>query len=173
MYVDGAFLELGGVADAVDAADGADDDDVAAPAEQGRGGAKSQLVELVVDLKVFFNIGVGGWYVGLGLVVVVVGNEIFDGVVGEKLLELAIELRRQRLVVAHHQCGTVELCDDVGHGEGLAAARDTQQYLGTLAATYAVDQLLYGLGLVARRREIGFKLKVHLEGFEGLKVLKV
>jgi hypothetical protein len=42
--------------------------------------------------------GVGARHVGLGLVVVVIGDEILDRVVREEVLELGIELGGQRLV---------------------------------------------------------------------------
>jgi hypothetical protein len=41
--------------------------------------------------------------VGLGLVVVVVADEVLDRVVREELAELAVELRRQRLVGREHE----------------------------------------------------------------------
>ena len=96
----GASFEFLGVADAVDAADRADDNHVATPAEECRGGAETEFVEVVVDGKVFFDVGVGGGDVGFGLVVVVVGDEILHGVVGEELLEFAVELRGEGFVMA-------------------------------------------------------------------------
>ena len=44
-----------------------------------------------------------GGDVRLGLVVVVVADEVLDRVVGKELAELVAELRRQRLVVRDHQ----------------------------------------------------------------------
>ena len=54
----------------------------------------------VVDDRVLLDERVGRRDVRLGLVVVVVADEVLDGVVGEQLLDLAVELRRQRLVAA-------------------------------------------------------------------------
>ena len=87
-----------GRAEAVDAGDRRDDDAVAAFEEAARGG-ETELVELVVDGGFFFDVEVAGGNVGLGLVVVVVGDEVLDGVGGEKLLELVIELRGESFVV--------------------------------------------------------------------------
>jgi hypothetical protein len=95
-----------GRAEAVDAGDGADDDAVAAFEEGARGG-EAELVELVVDGGFFFDVEVAGGDVGLGLVVVVVGDEVLDCVVGEELLELVIELRGERLVVREDERGAV------------------------------------------------------------------
>ena len=76
--------EIGfGRADAVDAGNGCDDDDVAALEERARG-AHAQLVELVVDGGFLFDEGVARGDVGLGLVVVVVADEILDGILREE-----------------------------------------------------------------------------------------
>ena len=158
---DGAALELLGVADAVDAAHRADDYDIPSAAEQGTAGSQTQLVKLVVDGQVFLYVGVGGGNVGLGLVVVVVADEVLHGVVGEELAELAVELGRQRLVVAQHQRGAPKLLYDVGYGECLAATRDALQHLRPLAAPHALHQLADGLRLVAHRRKVRFQFKIH------------
>ena len=73
-----------GRAEAVDAGDGGDDDGVAAFEEGARGG-EAEFVELFVDGGFFFDVEVAGGNVGFGLVVVVVGDEVLDGVVGEEL----------------------------------------------------------------------------------------
>ena len=90
---------LGG-AEAVDAGHRGDDDDVAA-GEQRVGRRVAQAFDLVVDRGVLLDEGVGLRHVGLGLVVVVVGDEVLDGVVGQQLAELVGQLRGQRLVVRH------------------------------------------------------------------------
>jgi hypothetical protein len=60
----------------------------------------AQPVDLVVDRRVLLDIEVLGGDVGLGLVVVVVGDEVLDPVVREELAELVAELRRQRLAAS-------------------------------------------------------------------------
>ena len=100
--VHSAALELIGVADAIYAAHRTDHDDVAPAAQQGRGGTQAEFVEVVVDGQVFLDISVGGSDVSLWLIVVVVGDEVFDGVVREELLELAVELGGEGLVMAEH-----------------------------------------------------------------------
>ena len=114
--------EGGRVRHAVEARDGRDDDDVPPPGEERRRGPQAQLVDLVVDRQILLDIGIRGGQVGLRLVVIVVGDEILHGVVREKGLELAIQLRGERLVVAQHERGPPHLLDDVGDGEGLARA---------------------------------------------------
>ena len=123
-------------AQAVDARDAGDDDHVAA-ADQRAGGRQPQAVDLLVDRGVFFDVDVALRDVGFGLVVVVVADEVVDGVVGEEFLEFAVELGGQGLVVRHHQRGPLLLLDDVGHGEGLAGAGHAHEHLVLLAGTGA------------------------------------
>ena len=102
--------------------DAGHDDHVAAQ-EQRAGGGVAQAVDLVVDRRVLLDVEVLRRHVRLGLVVVVVADEVLDGVVGQELAELVAELRRQRLVVGDDQRRLLHLGDDVGHGERLAASR--------------------------------------------------
>jgi hypothetical protein len=90
------------------------------------------------------DVGVGARHVGLGLVVVVVGDEILHRVVGEEVLELAIELRGQRLVRRQDQRRALGRLDDLGHGEGLARAGDAEQHLVALGITDALDEFRNG-----------------------------
>ena len=124
---------------AVDAAHGGDDDAVAA-LEQRFGGRQPQLVELVVDGRFLLDVDVARRNVGLRLVVVVIGDEILDGVVREERLELVIQLRRQRLVVRQNQRRAVDLLDDLGHRVGLARAGHAEQHLVLFAIVDAARQ---------------------------------
>ena len=97
--------------------------------------------------------------IGLRLVVVVVGDEILHGVVGEKLLKLRAQLGRQGLVVGQHQRRPLHRLDNLGHGKGLAGAGDPQQNLLFQSVFNALRQLGDGLGLVAG----GLILRNHLK----------
>ena len=89
-------------AEAEDARDRRDDDHVPAR-EQRRRGGMAQPVDLLVDRRVLLDVEVLRRDVGLGLVVVVVGDEVLDRVRREVRPELVAELRRQRLVVRDDQ----------------------------------------------------------------------
>ena len=147
---DAAFVVLR-ITHAVDARHRSHDDDVAPAAEQRRGGAQAQLVDLLVDGKVLFDVSVGHRDVGFRLVVVVIRHEILDRIIGKEILELAVQLRGQRLVVRQHQSGSVQAGNGVGNGEGLAGAGHAQQHLRTFTAFDSVDELLNGLWLIAGR----------------------
>ena len=95
-----AFVEFHRIANAVDATDGSDNNDIPSSTQQGRSGAQSQFFDFLVNGEVLFNVGIGGRDVRLGLVVVIVADEILDEVIREKLFELTVQLSSQRFVVA-------------------------------------------------------------------------
>src|SRR5213078_2769162 len=138
-------------ADAVDARHGSDDDHVA-PGDERRGGREPEAGDVVVLGRILLDVEVGLRDVRLGLVVVVVRDEVLDRVVGEELPELVAELRRQRLVVRDHERRLLDLLDDPGHGRGLAGSGRAQQRLVALAGPNAVREHLDRLRLVAGRR---------------------
>ena len=70
--------------EAVDAGDRRHDDRVATLKER-LGSGVAQLINLIVSAGVLLDVGVGARQVGLRLVVVKVGDEVFDGVLGEEL----------------------------------------------------------------------------------------
>ena len=115
----------------------------------------AHAVDLLVDRGFLLDVGVGARDVGFRLVVVVIGDEIFDRVVGEERLELAVELRRQRLVRREDERRALRRLDHLGHGEGLAGAGDAEQHLRAVVALDAFDQFADRHRLVALRLEVG------------------
>ena len=111
----------------------------------------AQALYLVVYGAVLFDIGVRRGDVCLGLVVVVVRDEILHGVLREELAELRAELGGQGLVVREHQRRALDALYDLGHRIGLAGTRDAEQGLLSYPALQARCQRVYGLRLVPRR----------------------
>ena len=142
-------------ADAIDAGDRGDDDDIIA-FQQGAGGRVAHPVDLLVDRGFLLDIGVRAGHIGLGLVVIVIGYKVFNSIVGEEALELAVKLGRKCLVVRENDGGPLGLLDHLGHGEGLARTGDAEQHLILFVAGEALHQLLDGRGLVASGLEVGF-----------------
>ena len=161
MYLYHAVVELGRIAHTIDTGDRRHHNHILAPREQGRGGTQAQLVNLVVDGKVLLYISIGRGYVCLGLVVVVVGDVVLYGVVGEEALHFAVELRGQRLVVAQYQRRSVDILDDIGNGERLARARHTQKCLCGNATQHSFSKLRNCFGLVTHWLIIRYEFKVH------------
>ena len=113
-------------AQAVDARHAGHDQHVA-PGEQRRGGRMAQPVDLLVDRRVLLDVEVPARNVGLGLVVVVVGDEVLDRVAWEIRAELVAQLRGQRLVVGDHERRLLNRLDRRRHGHRLARAGRAQQ----------------------------------------------
>ncbi len=136
--------------DTVDARHRSDDDDVVALQDRPRR-RMAHAVDLFVHRAVLLYVCVGARNIGLRLVIVVIRDEILDGVVGKEGPELGIELGRQCLVMGQDQGRTLGLLDDLGHGEGLARAGDPQKHLVVLARLHPRDQFGDRRRLVARR----------------------
>ena len=118
-----------------------------------------QPLHLVVDRGVLLDVGVGLRDVRLGLVVVVVGDEVLDRVVRQHLAQLVGELRGERLVRQHHQRRPLQLLGQPGDGRRLAGAGRAEQH-GVLGAR--PDPLLHlgdRLRLVTGRHHVGDDLE--------------
>ena len=90
-------------------------DDHVAPLEQGVGRGVPQPVDLVVAADESFSMYVSrARQVRLGLVVVVVADEVLDRVVREELAELRVELGGERLVVGEDERRLVDARDRLG-----------------------------------------------------------
>ena len=139
-----------GLAYAVNRRDGSDDDHIA-PLEYAFGAGQAHLFDVLVNRRVLLDKQIALRHIGLGLVVVVITDEILHRVIGEKLPELAVQLGRQGFVGRKNNGGTAQAGYHIGHGEGLARAGYAQQGLKHLAIAHALDQLGNRRRLVARR----------------------
>ena len=128
-------------------------DDHVAPAEQRRRRRVAQAVDLLVDRRVLLDVEVLGRDVGLGLVVVVVRDEVLDGVVGEERAELVAELCRQRLVVRHDERRALQALDRRRHRHRLAGAGRAQERDEALLILHARGDIVDRLGLIGGGRE--------------------
>ena len=146
-----ALVELR-VAEPVDTRHRGHDDGVA-PGEECCRGGMTQPVDLVVHGRVLLDEGVTRGQVRLGLVVVVVGDEVFDPVLRKERPELVGQLRCKGLVGGDNQGRALDLLDHPGEGGALATARDAEQGLEALAVLDASGQLVDGAGLIACRQE--------------------
>src|SRR5262249_6317553 len=84
-------------------------------------------------------------------VVVVVGDEVLDGVAGEEGFELPVELGGQGLVGRDDEGRPSEPHDDVGERERLAAPRDAQEDGVRMPLGEKLAQAIDGPRLVPRR----------------------
>lgn len=63
----------------------------------------AQLVYLIINRRILFNVGVRGRDVGFGLVVVIVGDKILDRILRKIFLKLAVELCGKGFVVGNDE----------------------------------------------------------------------
>jgi len=145
-------------AEAVDARDRGDDDDVP-PLEEGVGRRVAEAVDLVVPGAVLLDVRVGPRQVGLGLVVVEVADEVLDGVVGEELAELGVELGGEGLVVGEDEGRPAMAGDDLGDRVRLPRPGRPEEGLEAHSPGETVGEALDRLGLVAGRFEGGDESK--------------
>ena len=139
-----------GRAETVDARDRAHHDDIA-PAQQRVRRRVTQSLDLGVDRGVLLDEGVGLRDVRLGLVVVVVADEVLDRVVRHELAELVRQLRRERLVVREHERRALHLLDEPCRRRRLAGAGGAQQHDVGLTRVDAGGEVGDRLRLVAGR----------------------
>jgi hypothetical protein len=147
---------LRGRAEAVDAGDRRHDDDVPPRHERLRR-AVPELLDLLVDVRLLGDVGVRLRHVRLGLVVVVVGDEVLHGVLGEEGPHLLVELGRERLVVADDERRPVQLLDGLRHDVRLADTRDPLQGDVALAGAHGPHDGVDGRPLVASGLERGLQ----------------
>ena len=119
--------------------------------EERRGRGEPQPRDVVVLRRVLLDVQIGLRHVRLGLVVVVVGDEVLDRVAREELAELVAELRGERLVVRDDQRRLLHLLDDPGHRRRLAGRGRAEQRLVALTGAQAVGERRDRLRLVAGR----------------------
>src|SRR5262249_51955007 len=72
---------------------------------------------------------------------------------------LLIELRRQRLVVNHHERRAIQTRQHLRHRERLARPRDTEQHLRLVAAAQTFGQLVDRARLIAAKIEVALELE--------------
>ena len=152
-----------GLANTVDGRHRGHDDHVAS-LQNALGARQAHLLNMLVNCAVFFDEQIALRHIGFRLVIVVIADEIFHRIVRKKLTKLAVQLRRQCLVVCKHNRRAAQPGNHIGHGEGLARAGDAQEGLKHFAVIHTFDQLVNRLRLVTRRgiRLVQFKGRIRV-----------
>ena len=114
----------------------------------------AKLVYLLINARVFLNVGIGLRNVGLRLVVVVVGNKIVNGALRKKLFKFLIKLGGQHFVGGYDQRGQIHLFNHRCHRKSFAGTGNAQKHLVFLAGFQAGDKLFYRLHLISFWREL-------------------
>ncbi len=90
---------------------------------------KPHPIDLVVDRHIFFDVSIGTGNVSFGLIVVVIRNEIFNCIFGEKGFEFLVKLSSECFIMGKNEGRALDLSDDVGHRERFARTCNAQQDL--------------------------------------------
>ena len=61
----------------------------------------AQLIDFVVDGRIFFDISIGLYYICFRLIIIVITDKILHRVGRKKLLKFASQLRRQSFVMGN------------------------------------------------------------------------
>ena len=147
--------------EAVNAGDARDNDRVA-PREERADRGKPQAFDLLVDRGIFLNEGIRARQIRFGLVVIEITHEIFDRITREELLELAVELGREGLVVRHDQCRTVHVADDIRDGESFSRTRDAEERLMAVPREQRAGEAVDRASLVPFRLVVGGQLEFRI-----------
>jgi hypothetical protein len=134
-------------ADAVDARDAGDDDDIPAR-EQRAHGRKPQPFDFVVHARIFLDESVGARDVGFGLIIIEVADEILDGVIWKEALEFSVKLGGECFIMRDDQSRLIDIPDNIGNREGLSRTGDAEERLVLGTGQHAFGQLRNGLRLI-------------------------
>ena len=99
----------------------------------------AELVDLVINRGILLDVGIDCREVRLGLVVIVVGDEVLNGILREEVLKLTVELGRKGLVRGENKGRASVLSDDIGHRKGLPRTGHTEKNLLLNAPTNPLD----------------------------------
>ena len=76
-------------------------------------------LDVLIDGRIFLNVGIRRRDTGLWLIVVVVRNKVLHRIIGEKRLKLTIKLGSQSFVGRHDKCCSLQALDHIGDRNGL------------------------------------------------------
>ena len=111
--------------------------DVATRKQAGRSGV-AQALDIFIDGGVFFNVGIGLRDVGFRLVVVVVADKIFNGIIGQQLPEFVGQLRSEGFIRGHDEGRPLHFFNKPGCRGRFTGTRRTHQHNVPLTTVNAV-----------------------------------
>ncbi len=116
--------------------------------KKSRCGRMSKLIYFVIYCRILFDIGIRTGYVSLGLIVIIVTNEVLHSILREYLLKLAVKLGSKGFIMGYNKGWFLKSNDYVCHGKGLSGARNTKKCLKFLSFLKAFNKFFYCLRLV-------------------------
>ena len=104
----------------IEAGDRRNDNDILPPRQQRSRCTQAEFIDLVINRQILFYISIRCRQVGFRLVVIVIRDEILDGIVREECLELAIQLGSEGFVMTQYQGRFLHFLDHIGDSESLS-----------------------------------------------------
>ena len=80
----------------------------------------THAVNLLIHAGIFFDESIRPRHIGFGLIIIIIRDEIFDGIIREETFKLGIKLRGQCLIGRHDKSWALGLFNDLSHCESLA-----------------------------------------------------
>ena len=121
---------------------------------------QAHLLDMLVYARVLFDEQIARRHIRFGLIIIVIRDEILDGVFRKKAAKLRVKLRRQRFVVGENHRRAILARDDLRHREGFSRSGHAEQSLALHSFFDSGQQAGDGLRLIAGRSEIGGKRKL-------------
>ena len=103
----------------------------------------------VVNAQIFFYVYIGYRQVGLGLVIIVIGDKILDSIFGKEGFKFPVKLGGECFIRCKHKGRTLCFLNDMRHGKGFTRTSNPQQNLRFHPLPNVGNQLFNGSGLVA------------------------
>ena len=122
----------------------------------------------MVYVAVFFDEKILPGDVGLGLIIIVVADEILDVILREKALKFAIKLRREGFIMRHYECWNSKPLNNICHGKCFTRAGNSEKSLVFVAALKARDDAFDRFFLILARGEFALDFKI-LQNFSFFK----
>src|SRR3989344_8756970 len=89
----------------------------------------AQAVDFFVNAGIFFNVSMGVGNVSFGLVVVVIADEIVNGIFGEKFSKFLIKLGGQGFIGRNYQSRFFDVGNDIGNRKSFSGTGHAQKSL--------------------------------------------
>ena len=122
---------------------------------QSRRSRVTQLINLIVDVRILFNVRIRRRHISLRLVIIVIGHKIFYRILREKFFKLTIKLGRKCLIMCNNQRRLIQCGNNIRHRKGLTGTGNSQKCLELVPLPKTIDQCFDCLRLVSGRLKIG------------------
>ena len=111
-----------------------------------------ESIDFFIDRRFFFDIGSGFYDECFGLVIVIVADEIVDGIFWKKLLELLGELRCEGFIVSEDECWSLTSRDNIGHRKSFPRTSHPEERLILISGIYRSHEFPDGMRLISGGR---------------------